>query len=185
MLLPLARFWSARGVAAEVTLLDRQKLLSAETRHAFTALRWPVTSLATDVFTWLDQPAPAVDVMFANLFLHEFPDQTLGALLRLAALRTNLFVACEPRRSPLTVAGSHLLGLLGCSRIIRHDRVVSARVGFAAAELSAHWPRVARWELTEQPAGLFSHRFVAKRAAAARSCSAERSGCQWIPVACG
>ena len=165
VLLPLARSWSARGVAAEVTLLDRQNLLSAETQHAFTALRWPVTSVATDVFTWLNEPAPAVDVMFANLFLHEFPEQPLGALLRLAARRTNLFIACEPRRSPLTLVGSHLLGLLGCSRVTRHDGVLSAHAGFAAAELSAHWPRVAGWELSEQPAGWFSHRFIAKRTA--------------------
>lgn len=171
VLLPLARFWSARGVAAEVTLLDRQNLLPAETHHAFTALRWPITSVATDVFAWLDQPAPAVDVMFANLFLHEFTDQPLGALLKLAAQRTNLFIACEPRRSPLTVVGSHLLGVLGCSRITRHDGVVSARAGFAKAELTAHWPRVAGWELSEQSAGWFSHRFIAKRTTGVRSCS--------------
>lgn len=169
VLLPLARFCSARGVAGEVTLLDRHNLLSAETHHAFTALRWPVTSVATDVFTWLDQPAPAVDVMFATLFLHEFPEQSLGALLRLAALRTNLFIACEPRRSPLTLVGSHLLGLLGCSRLTRHDGILSAHTDFAATELSAHWPRVAGWELSEQPAGWFSHRSIAKRTVAARS----------------
>lgn len=174
VLLPLARAWSARGVAAEVTLVDCQNLLSAETHHAFTALRWPVTSVAMDVFRWLDQPAPAVDVIFANLFLHEFPDQRLKALLRLAARRTNLFIACEPRRSPLTLVGAHLLGLLCCSRITRHDGVLSAHAGFAKAELSAHWPRGAGWELSEQPAGWFSHRFIAKRTAIGRGCATGR-----------
>jgi len=174
VLLPLARHWSAHGVAAEVTLLDRQNLLSAETQLAFTALRWPVTSVATDVFTWLEQPAPAVDVMFANLFLHEFPDQPLGALLRLAARRTNLFIACEPRRSPLTLVGCHLLGLLGCSRLTRHDGVLSVHAGFSGTELSTHWPRGPGWELSEGPAGWFSHRFIANRTAAARSCSTGR-----------
>lgn len=167
VLLPLARAWSARGVTAEVTLLDRQNLLSAETHRAFSALRWPVISVTTDVLTWLKRPAPVVDVMFANLFLHEFPDQKLGALLRLAAPRTNLFIACEPRRSPLALIGSHLLGLLGCSRVTRHDGVVSARAGFAGTEISTHWPRTGGWELSEQPAGWFSHRFIAKRNSAA------------------
>jgi hypothetical protein len=167
LLLRLARSWAARGVVAEVTLLDRQNFVSAETLRAFAALHWSVTTVAADVFNWLEQPAPVVDVMFANLFLHEFPDHPLRTLLRLAAARANLFIACEPRRSRLTLTVARLLGLVGCNRISRHDGIVSVRAGFAGAELSALWPAEAGWELSEQAVGWFSHGFVAKRNAGA------------------
>ena len=163
LLLRLARRCSALGVTAQVTLLDRQKLVSAETRRAFTGLNWPVESVSADVFTWLEQSAPAVDVMLANLFLHHFPDKRLGALLRLAAARTSLFIACEPRRSPLALAASRSLWFIGCNAITRHDAVVSVRAGFVGHDLSALWPADAGWQLSEGPAGLFSHCFVAKR----------------------
>lgn len=163
LLLQLARRLKPLGVTAEVTLLDRQNLVSTGTRHACAALDWTVECVATDVFTWLEQPSPPVDVMLANLFLHHFHDERLGTLLRLAAARANLFIACEPRRSPLALAASRCLGLIGCNAITRHDAVVSVRAGFTGHELSAFWPPGAAWALSEQPAGLFSHRFVARR----------------------
>lgn len=169
LLLRLARSWSARDVRATVTLLDRQDLVAAETHRDFAALHWSVTTVTTDVFAWLEQPDHSVDVMFANLFLHELPNQTLGRLLQLAALRTNLFIACEPRRSRLTLAAARLLGLLGCNRISRHDGIVSVHAGFADHELSALWPADHDWELREQPVGWFSHGFVAKRNSGGRT----------------
>ena len=163
LLLRLAQRWAALGVTAEVTLLDRQDVVAVATRRAFAALQWSVESVATDVFAWLEQTSPHADVMLANLFLHHFPDPSLAELLRLAAARTNLFLACEPRRSPLALVGSHLLGLLGCNRVTRHDAVVSVRAGFAGRELSARWPANVAWETSERAAGLFSHCFVAQR----------------------
>lgn len=163
LLLRLARGWSARGVRAMVTLLDRQNFVSAETHRAFAALHWSVTHVATDMFKWLEQPAPTVDVMFANLFLHELPEQSLRTLFKLAAERTDLFIACEPRRSPLTLAAARLLGLIGCNRISRHDGIVSVHAGFADHELSTLWSADHGWELREQPVGWISHGFVAKR----------------------
>lgn len=162
LLLRLARRWAAQGVTAEATLLDRQNLVSAETRRAFAALHWSVESVAADVFTWLEPAAPAADVMLANLFLHHFADDRLGALLRLAAARTRRFIACEPRRSPLGLTGCRLLWLLGCNGVTRHDAAVSVRAGFTGRELSALWP-AAGWTTSEQPAGLFSHCFIAER----------------------
>jgi SAM-dependent methyltransferase len=162
-LLRLARRSAALGQIAEVTLLDRQALVSAETRRAFAAFSWSVESLANDVFAWLEQPFPAVDMMFANLFLHHFPDPLLAALLRLAAARTNLFIACEPRRSPLALTAARCLRLLGCNDITRHDAVLSVCAGFAGRDLSALWPADDKWHLSEQSAGLFSHCFIAKR----------------------
>jgi hypothetical protein len=163
LLLQLARCWSAFGVTAQATLLDRHDLVSAETRHELAELDWRVDSVAADVFAWLETPAPAVDVMLANLFLHHFPEQRLGMLLRLAAQRTNLFIACEPRRSPIALAGSRLLWLLGCNGVTRHDAVASVRAGFSDHEISALWPSDTKWTLRERPAGWFSHGFIAKR----------------------
>ena len=162
-LLRLARRWGALGVKVEATLLDRQNIVAAETRRAFAALRWSVESVAKDVFDWLDQPFPRVDMVFANLFLHHFPEPNLAAMLRRAAARTNLFIACEPRRSALGLAVARWLRLFGCNEVTRHDAVISVRAGFAGRELSALWPADNQWQLSEQRAGLFSHCFIAKR----------------------
>jgi hypothetical protein len=162
-LLRLARRTAALGLTAQATLIDRQDLVSEETRRAFTALGWSVESVASDVFDWMEQPSPAIDVVAANLFLHHFPHATLAELLRLAAAKTNLFLACEPRRSPVAWTGCRLLRLLGCNGVTRHDAAASVRAGFAGRELSALWPADHRWQLREQPAGLFSHCFTAQR----------------------
>ena len=163
LLLRLARRVSAPGLTARVMLLDRQNIVSPETRHAFAALNWSVESVANDVFAWLEQPFPAVDMMIANLFLHHFPDKSLTALFRLAAARTDLFIACEPRRTPFALTASRWLRLIGCNAITRHDAVVSVRAGFIGRELSALWPADNQWQLSEQSAGWFSHCFIATR----------------------
>jgi hypothetical protein len=163
LLLRLARRVSPSGLAAQVTLLDRQNIVSPETQRAFAALNWSVESVANDVFVWLERPFPAVDMMIANLFLHHFPDESLTALFRLAAARTNLFIACEPRRSSFALTASRLLHLIRCNVITRHDAVVSVRAGFVGRELSALWPGDDQWQLSEQSAGWFSHCFIAKR----------------------
>ena len=163
LLLRLARRVSAPGLTARVMLLDRQNIVSPETRRAFAALNWSVESVANDVFAWLEQPFPAVDMMIANLFLHHFPDKSLTALFRLAAARTDLFIACEPRRTPFALTASRWLRLIGCNAITRHDAVVSVRAGFIGRELSALWPADNQWQLSEQSAGWVSHCFIATR----------------------
>jgi len=163
LLLKLARRWSAFGVTAEVTLLDRQNLVSPETHRALAALHWSVEVVASDVFVWLESPSPVADVMIANLFLHHFDDARLAALLQLAAAKTNLLLACEPHRSPLALAAARSLALVGCNGVTRHDAVVSVRAGFAGHELSALWPKASKWALGESSAGLFSHSFIARR----------------------
>ena len=163
MLLHMARRCSALGVSARVTLLDRQDLVSTETRNAFAALDWPVECMVTDVFAWLEESAPPVDVIFANLFLHHFPDQSLAVLLERAAARTNRFIACEPRRSAHALAASRMLWLMGCNSVTRHDAPVSVRAGFSGRDLSSLWPQDPAWRTSEQAAGCFSHCFIAKR----------------------
>jgi hypothetical protein len=163
LLLQLAQRWSVLGITAEVSLLDLQNIVSVETRHAFAAVNWSVHSVAGDVFTWLEQSGAIADVMLANLFLHHFPEQRLRTLLRLAAARTNLFIACEPRRSTRALTASRLLRFIGCNGITQHDAVVSVRAGFVGHELSLLWPAMAGWRLREERAGRFSHCFFAQR----------------------
>ena len=161
--LELARRWSASGLTGELTLIDRLNLLAPETARALAALNWSVHVAAGDVFDWFEVPAQPVDVMFANLFLHHFEGDRLRALLRLAASRTSLLLACEPRRATLPLVASRLLGLIGCNRVTRHDAVVSVRAGFVSGELSRLWPTDGGWTLGDRAAGLFSQCFTAQR----------------------
>lgn len=119
-------------------------------------------TVETDIFDWLPREQSRA-VVLANLFLHHFDDARLALLLKLAADRSALFVACEPRRSFLALGASHGLALVGCNEVTRHDAVASVRAGFADQELRGCWPGTGRWKLQEYSAGLFSHCFVAAR----------------------
>ncbi len=163
LLLKIARNWSGSCAAAEATLVDLHPVASLKTIQNFASLKWDVEIVTSDVNTFLAQPALDVDVIVANLFLHHFQDHALRILLRNISARTSLFVACEPRRSNLALNACRLLPLIGCNSVTCHDAVVSVQAGFDGNELSALWPGNENWELSEQPAGLFSHCFVAKR----------------------
>ena len=146
----------------EAHLVDRQDVVGPEARAGLAARGWTVKSAQCDAFEWLER-SPPVEVMVANLFLHHFEPPRLGAMLALVARRTRLFVACEPRRSSIALAGSRLLGVIGCNDVSRHDAVVSVRAGFAGAEISSLWPVAAGWTLREAARAPFSHVFVAAR----------------------
>ncbi len=163
LLLRVARRCAASGVIAHVILLDRQDLVSAATHRAFAALKWSVEGVTTDILSWLERDVPPVDVMLANLLLHHFPDLELARLLEMAASKTRLFIACEPRRSARALMVSRWLGLIGCNAVTRHDAVVSVRAGFSGYDLTALWPADPAWLVHEQAAGLFSHCFTAQR----------------------
>ncbi len=163
-MLRLARRFAPHWKNVKVVLLDRQNVVSSETREGFKALGWEVETITADVFDFLAQAKhQAVDVITANLFLHHFQHKTLTQLLLQAARVTDLFVACEPRRSTLALTGSRLLWAIGCNGVSRHDAVVSVRAGFTGQELSMLWPKQTNWRLREQAAGLFTHCFVAQR----------------------
>jgi hypothetical protein len=102
------------------------------------------------------------DLIFANLFLHHFTQEQLGALFRLIASRTPAFVALEPRRHAWPLLGCRFLRLLGCNQVTCHDAPVSVRAGFRDRELSALWPSGPGWRLVERSAGVFSHLFSAQ-----------------------
>jgi Methyltransferase domain len=163
-MLRLARRLQSRPASAEASLLDQQSIVSNETRRGFRELDWTVKTLHADVFDWLGQSAIyPVDIIVANLFLHHFHERDLKLLLHGAARRTNLFVACEPRRSALALAATRFLPLIGCNEVSRHDALLSVRAGFIGTEISSLWPKSGAWELREKPAGLFSHLFLARK----------------------
>ncbi len=163
--LRVARALAPAGRGAQVTLLDRQDIVTAATVGEFERAGWTARAECGDVFDWLRGIPPArFDAIVANLFLHHFDGPRLAELLELVAARARCFIACEPRRSRVALAGSHLLGLVGCNDVTRHDAVASVRAGFAGRELGAMWPAGGGWILEERSRGLFSHCFVARRA---------------------
>jgi len=164
LLLRLALRRAPQWPGVEVTAVDRQNVIAPETRRSFATMGWTLRVIVRDVFEWLDEvDVVPQDLLFANLFLHHFNADPLAQMLsRIAGLGT-AFVACEPRRAPIALIGSHLVGLLGCNAVSRSDAVLSVHAGFRGAELTAVWPKTRSWHIDEQPAGLFTHRFVAYR----------------------
>lgn len=161
----LAPGW--RGV--RLSLLDRQRLVSPRTLDAYRALGWQAEVLEVDVEDWLAQPArEPYSLVLANLFAHHFDNRPLAAMLGAIAARAGACFLCEPRRSGVALAGSRLVGLVGANAVTRHDAVLSVRAGFTGHELSDLWPPDQRgaWRLSEYPAGLFSHCFLAQRTGA-------------------
>ena len=145
-----------------VTLLDRQNVVTPQTLAAFASLSWHVDVVVADIFDWLQTPAPA-EIVIANEVLHHFDDARLAGLLRVIAGHTHLFIAIEPRRAPWPLFCSRLLWAINCNSVTRHDATVSVRAGFVREELSALWPDKNNWQLTEQRASWFSHLFMARR----------------------
>ncbi len=151
-----------RGTSA--VLLDRWPIVSPATCRALAALDWGAEPVEADALDWLRHAAaPACDVMIANLFLHHFSAAQLAELACAAARRARVFIAIEPRRSGRSLLFSHLLRLIGCNEVTRHDALISVRAGFTGQELSQLWPAGGGWSLQERPAGWFSHLFVAQR----------------------
>jgi SAM-dependent methyltransferase len=162
-MLRLARRLAARWQGVRVILLDRQAIVSDETRDGFRGLGWRLETVTADVFEFLDHRAESsVDIITANLLLHHFTCGRVKRLFAHAALLAPLFVACEPRRAVPGLICSRLLWTIGCNAVTRHDAAVSVRAGFAATELWQLWPEHGRWQLHEHPAGLFTHCFVAR-----------------------
>jgi hypothetical protein len=148
----------------KVILLDRQPVVPRRTLDPFKSLGWEVEVIRADLFDWLAHPSePEIGLMLANLVVHHFSPEQLKELFIRAAQTTQVFLACEPRRSAVALWGSRMLWTLGCNAVTRHDAVLSVRAGFAGQELSGLWPKDGAWSLEERPAGLFSHCFLAVR----------------------
>jgi hypothetical protein len=168
---------SMRWRDVEVTFLDRQDLISAETRGQLGRLGWRAQSLMQDALDWARDSSPQqYDLCITTLFLHHFQSRELRPLLRAVAARCQRFVALEPRRNGMAWIGSHLLGLLGANAVTREDGVTSVVAGFAGHELGRLWPPDGMsWRLREYFAWPFTHCFVAGRGNATdRSADARR-----------
>jgi len=161
-LLAVAQKIAVRRPNVKVTLLDLQKIVSAETLAAFAELGWRAEVAIADVFDW-PLTSDANLVVIANLFLHHFEAARLATLLHQIAERAQLFIALEPRRARWPLYCSRLLWAIGCNDVTRHDAAVSVRAGFSGHELSSQWPDKNDWQLTEQSAGPFSHLFIARK----------------------
>lgn len=162
LMLRLARGLDWRDV--RLTIVDRQDLITRETREAFAALTWSVETVVADIRDWLARPSnDQTDFMIANLVLHHFTDDELAACLQGVAKRARVFVACEPRRAHRALVGARLLWLIGCNAVSLHDAWTSVRAGFMGMELSQLWPTDNDCNLQEYAAGLFTHCFLAQR----------------------
>jgi hypothetical protein len=162
----LTRRLAPRWPGVTVTLLDRQDIVSRETRAAFAALGWNAQCVSADVRDHLARiKPPGVDIITTNLFLHHFEAEPLRRLLGLAAAAAQLVVACEPRRNKFALRASRLVWTIGCNEVSLHDAIASVRAGFCGEELSTLWPDRERFELQEYAARLFTHCFVARRGA--------------------
>src|SRR5258706_4297720 len=124
LMLEVARRLSPAWNGTDVTLLDRQSILSPTTRKDFETLGWQAEVLKADVQDWLRQPvAQKPDAIVANLFLHHFRNPQLIELLRQAAGRTKVFIAVEPRRWAWSLVFGRLLWLIGCGPVTRRDAI--------------------------------------------------------------
>jgi len=174
LLLGVARSLTPRWPRVELTLLDRQDIVRPGTLAAYAALGWSAQVQVADVLAWEALPGdglpgtlpPRWDLISATLFLHHFAGGPLERLLAGVASRSERFFACEPRRSWLPLAGSHLVGAIGANAVTREDAVVSVHAGFRDQEIAALWPLGGHdWQLQESAAGIFSHCFSARRTA--------------------
>ena len=92
--------------------------------------------LCTDVHEWAAQvharpqaPAQHWDICVANLFIHHFDSGQIATLFDTLGSRTDMFVACEPRRGPMPLLAGRLVGWLGANAVAREDAVASVRAG--------------------------------------------------------
>ncbi|MGA2244337.1 MAG: class I SAM-dependent methyltransferase [Verrucomicrobiota bacterium] len=163
-LLTVARRLNGQWPGTQATLVDRLNAVAPETFEDFRRAGWRARSEIAEAAAWLrGAPGRAHDVLLSNLFLHQFEAEPLREMLRLAADAARVVVALEPRRSWLPRCCGRLLWAIGCGPVTRHDAQISIRAGFAGREISALWPDQESWRLTERPAGLTSHLFVARR----------------------
>jgi hypothetical protein len=167
LMLSVARATVGMWPSVELTLLDRQSLVDDAAVADYRGLDWIVTRRVADVWDWASDADPSEtpwDVICANLFLHHFDGASLAKLLGVIASRTDGFLACEPSRRPVALAGSRLVGLLGVNAVTRGDAVLSVQAGFRGDELSTLWAAATGdWRVHEYGAGLFTHCLCAQR----------------------
>ena len=126
----------------DVTFVDLQDLLLADTKIEFAALNWRVRSVEADIFEWLN------DTPREN---RRHDRQSRFAPFHATRNCPLLFSAVAKKPAPSLrlnrgAAGGRCfaracLSLIGCDAVTCHDAPVSVRAGFTGRELSALWPR--------------------------------------------
>ena len=175
LMLGVARSLAGRWSGTDLTLLDREPSVSAETAAGYAASGWRVRTQVADVFDWavdLADPQGQVspparwDLVVCNLFLHHLDSPRLRELLHLISQCCDWFFACEPRRARVGWISHRLVGALGANVLTRNDGALNGRAGFRGHELADLWPAThGQWNLQSYPSGLFSHCFRAERLA--------------------
>jgi SAM-dependent methyltransferase len=164
----LSRFAAAvkpRWAGVDLTLLDRQAIVSIETVDNYRKLGWQASTIYEDVLSWARQSARRhYDLCITTLFLHHFQDSQLQEVLRGVVKHSRAFIAIEPRREMLSKIGSRLIGLLGTNAVTREDAVKSVDAGFTGNEITAAWRSIDEaWWTEEFRVIPFSHGFIAAR----------------------
>jgi SAM-dependent methyltransferase len=176
LMLRLARAMRPYWGQMQLTLLDRQYVLSPAVKEGFAELHWNVTVLCADALEWAQSPPThRYDLCLTTLFLHHFDNTNLARLLSGVARHVDAFVACEPRRNNFADVGSRLIGFIGANEVTREDSVKSVAAGFKAMELTELWSAVpGEWRTDEYAAWPFTHCFRAYRANPSRQHHHER-----------
>ena len=158
----LAQTWPGLKVIS----VDRQSIVTDETREAVRRHGWQLEPVKADVFEFLMNAGSApAGMVIANLFLHHLSADELQFLFAVAECRAQSFAICEPRRTPAALISSKLVWALGCNAVTRHDAWTSVRAGFRDYEISPFFPASRNWELQECAAFPFTHCFAARRTA--------------------
>lgn len=160
--LRVMRRLARRQTDLRLTLLDMNPSVSDRTLADFDALGVDVDVVAADAFDWLAGTDRRFDLTLANLFLHHFEDTELLRLFRALMPRCDLLIATEPLRSPLSLAGSRMVGLIGANDVTRHDAPASVKAGFREAELAALWAQAGGTAIMEATRFPFTHAFAGR-----------------------
>ena len=157
-MLAVARRSGWRNV--EVVMVDQIDLVTQARKSAFAELGWRALPVVDDIFEFAGRPGiGGFDVICVNLVLHHFDDAALAELFNAAATLAPVFVATEPRRSRIALAGCTLMRLIGVNDVTKHDARASVCAGFIGQELTSLWPSRKGSILAEHRRGLFTHAF--------------------------
>jgi ubiquinone/menaquinone biosynthesis C-methylase UbiE len=132
----LVRDAARRGIALEVTCLDRSEAILALARRAAGGDR-SLTFVRGDGTALPFEPG-AFDVTLCTLALHHFDGAGAPALLReLRRVARLTPIVCDLRRSALAYAGTWLWTRTTRNRLTRHDGPLSVRRAYTPAEALA------------------------------------------------
>ena len=107
----------------------------------------------------------AYPVVIANLILHQFKDEELGALGERLGRSARVILACEPRRSRVSQALMAAVGpVFGANHVTLHDSRISIAAGFLGDELPGLLGlKPAQWRFSHTTTALGAIRMVAVR----------------------